>query len=228
MSSNQIPKEYLEALAQNHLDKIHERFPNPQDRILIYSGALLNWVGEYINDKSINWELKRLKIDDITLTGVNPAWNKITIEQAERSPAKLRELMKDQKIKAVFAKSKFADVPILVRTKEKEGKTYLLVLDGMNRTVAAIRDGIEKINAYVGTQSGDPKPKIEPHVLYDFIRAYQQREGDVDDLMAALRFLINAYDNARELLLERFSGDWLRDEELSQKIKEQVLGESPA
>ena len=225
MPSNQIPKEYLKALVQNHHDKVLKD-STPEDRLLMYSGARLNWVGEYINDKSINWELRHLKIDDITLTGTNPTWNKITLEQAERKPAKLRELMKDPKIRKVFAQSKFDKVPVLVRTREKDGETQLLVLDGMNRVIAAIRDGITEIDAYVGTRKGEPKPEIEPHVLYDLIRAYQQRGGNADDLMAALRFLVNAYDNSRDLLLTRFSGDWIRDEELSKKIREQVLDES--
>lgn len=224
MPSSQIPRKYLEDLVQNHHDKVWKNL-TPEDRLLMYSGARLNWVGEYINDENINWERRRLKIDDLTLTGTNPTWNKITIEQAERKPAKLRELMKNPKIRKVFAQSKFAKVPILVRTKEKDGETQLLVLDGMNRVIAAIRDGINEIDAYVGTRNGKPKAKIEPHVLYDLIRAYQQRGGNIDDLMAALRFLVNAYDNARGLLLERFSGDWIRDEELSKKIKEQVLNE---
>ncbi|MEX1061529.1 MAG: hypothetical protein WEC39_00205 [Patescibacteria group bacterium] len=225
MPSNQIPQKYLEDLVQNHRKKI-EKDANLEDQLLMYSGARLNWVGEYINDDSINWRLQRLNVDDLTLTGTNPEWNKIILDQAERNPAKLRELMKDPKIRKIFAKSKFAEVPILARTREKEGKTDILVLDGMNRLIAAIRDGISEIDVYVGTRVGKPKAKIEPHVLYDLIRAYQQRGGSINDLIASLRFLVDAYDNTRELLLERFNGDWIRDEELSKKIKEQVLNGS--
>lgn len=216
MPKTDFPKSYLEALAKNHQEKVSQLLKHPADRLLMYSGSLLNWVGEYINDKSINWELKKIPVDSLTLTGTGPEWNKIVIKRARRKPGKLRKLFKDPKVKNIFKEAKFTDVPILVRVEGNE----LKVLDGMKRVIAAIRDGIAEIKAYVGTRKGKAQPEIEPHVIYDFIRAFQQRGGNEEDFKTSLRFLVNAYSNARELLQTRLGPRWVDDEKINQLVNE--------
>ena len=176
MPKSDFPNDYLIGLEENLSQKVKESC-DVSERILMYSGARLNWIGEYLNDESINWTLETLPINSLFLTGTNPEWNEITIKRAERSPAKLRELLKDPQVAKVFENSKFVDIPILIR---KEGE-QLKILDGMNRTIAALRDGLTEIRAYVGTRTGDPMPEVEPHVVYDFLRAYEQRGGDEQD-----------------------------------------------
>lgn len=216
MPKSDFPKSYLEDLVKNHQEKVAKSQPDPADRLLTYSGSLLNWVGEYINDESVSWKLKKITINSLTLTGTGPEWNKITIEKAERKPDKLRELLKERKIRKIFKECKFIDIPILVRVENDK----LKVLDGMNRMIAAIRDGKKEIRAYIGTRKGQADPKIEPHVIYDFIRAFQQRKGNEEDFKAGLRFLINAYSNTQELLKTRFTPQWINNEKISKLINE--------
>ncbi len=218
MSKGDFPREYLEALTENHQQKVLKRIKVPADRLLMYSGALLNWVGEYISDESISWSLEEILLENIVLTGTSPEWNKITIVKAERNPKKLRELFKDPKIRELFKEAKFTDVPILIR--ETEGQ--LKVLDGMKRVIAATRDGIKEIKAYIGRRKGEPKSKIEPHVIYDFIRAFQQRGGNEEDFKASIRFLVNGYSNTQKLLEERFSIDWIGDDKTIRLIREAI------
>lgn len=206
---------YLEKLAQNHEKKAMAN-TTPAEMLLVYSGALLNWVGEYINDKSINWKLQKIALDSLTLSGTGPEWDSIIRNKAQLSPAKLRDLMKDESIHAVFAGATNSGLPILVR---KDGD-QIKILDGMNRVISGIRDGQAEIEAYVGERTGEAEPMIEAHVIYDFIRAYKQRRGDAEEFKAALRFLVSHYVNARKLLETRFSDEWIHDEEISFLITE--------
>jgi hypothetical protein len=217
MPKSELPREYLEGLEKNLRGKL-ETDMDPAQRILMYSGARLNWIGEYINDESVHWELKHVPVDNLTLTGTSPEWNAIIIDRAEKSPTKLRLLMKDSSIAEMFKNSEFVDIPILVRNEEGT----LKILDGMNRAIAAVRDGIDEIQAYIGTREGHNEPIVEAHVVYDFLKAYQQGRGTEEDLRGGLRFLLDAYSNVRELLNKRFSPDWVRDERL-QKIIQDVL-----
>ena len=219
MPKSEFPDEYLRGLEENHRQKVEESL-NAAERLLMYSGARLNWIGEYINDESIHWQLEKIPVDSLTLTGTGPQWNAVIIEQAEGSPAKLRELLKNPGIAEIFKNSKYVDIPILVRKDEEK----LKVLDGMNRTIAAIRDGIPEINAYIGTGIGESASIVEPHVVYDFIRAYQKRGGNAEDLKGGLRFLIDSYENVRGILKTRLGPEWIKDDKIQQIIKE-VLGE---
>jgi hypothetical protein len=219
MPKSDFPEAYLTALERNHREKV-EASSDPAERLLMYSGARLNWVGEYINDASIRWRLEKVPVYSLTLTGTCPEWNAIILGRAEANPAKFRELLKRPDIKTMFQASQYTDIPILIRN--EYGK--LKILDGMNRTIAAIRDNIRGIRAYIGTREGVPVPIIEPHVIYDFIRAFHQREGNEEDFRGGLRFLLNSYTNVRKLLEARFNSRWVEDEKIQQIIKE-VLGE---
>jgi hypothetical protein len=218
MSAKDFSEKYLRGLVNNHRKKVDERLERSADRLLMYSGALLNWVGEMINDNGLKWRLETVPLEKIIMTGTCPKWNKITLEKAERNPLKLRKLFKEDKsLKDIFKNSKFADIPILIReTEEKEYK----VLDGMNRVIAAARDGKDNIKAYIGRRVGKSKAKIEPHVVYDIIRGFQLRGGSKKDFKAAIRLLLDAYSNTEELLRKRFNKSWVADKKIQELISE--------
>jgi hypothetical protein len=220
MKNTNFPDEkYLNDLVI-HLRKKYEDYASPVEKIITYSGAVMNWIGDYISDENMEWSLEDLNIKDLYLTGTHPEWNKIIIDKCERSSEKLKELIKkDKNVFKMFSEAKFIDLPILIRFEDNKYK----VLDGMHRVIASIRDDRKKIKAYVAKQKGELKPKIEPHVIYDLMKAYgKEINEDLESLIMALKFLKNSYSNVEQLLKERFNSGWVRDEE-AQKIIKEVL-----
>lgn len=221
MTSNFPNPEYLRRL-QQHLREKFERQVDTDGQVLAFTGGLLNWVGDFLTDPNVAWsEDPNLSIDRLTLTGTNPEWNKIVLEECERSPQKFRQrLQADPTATALFASATDDGTPILVRLDGEE----LKVLEGMHRVIAAVRDGRQTVHAFVAEQRGPVRPSCEPHVVYDLLRAYERNKNlSRSDLIAALRFLVSAYGNVETFLRERFSRGWLRDEEAS-KIVDEVLG----
>ena len=220
MPKSDFPPVYLEGLEKNLREQVELSLDVPE-RILMYSGARLNSIGEYLNDEQVQWKLDPvLPIDLLTLKGTSPEWNAYTIDKAEASPVKFRELLKDLTISQLFQTAQYIDIPILVR---QDGE-QLKVLDGMNRTIAAIRENRSTIRAYVGVCAENPSPVIEPHVMYDFIKAFEQGRGNEEDLKAALRFLLQSYANTRHLFETRFNADWVPNEKI-QLIIQDLLNE---
>lgn len=189
------------------------------EQLVMYSGAAMNWIGDFFTDPGVTWEKKELRVDDLVLTRTSPEWNAVIIARAEKSPTKLRELLRtDPAVAALFADAHWNEQPILVRS-----ENGYLVFDGMHRVVAAIRDGKETIVAWIATRTATtpPQPACEPHVIYDFLRAYRRGSNrDRDGLITALRFLRKAYGNVDVLLTTRFGPGWLPDEELQAIIAE--------
>ena len=212
-------RDLIPDLVRNHREKAQERFGDRGEELLMYSGVLLNWVGEWLTDPGVQWEKRVLQLDALTLTGTNPAWNAVILDRAQREPRQLRELLRDPAIARLFDRAQWLPVPILARV-DPQDKGKLKVLDGMKRTIAAIRDGHDTIEAWVATRPGVGRPRIEAHVIYDLLRAAQQGRGSRDDLRAALRFLLQAYGNTRDLLEHRFSAEWVRDPQLQMLVRE--------
>ena len=212
-------KSLLVDLIQNHQGKARERFSDRGEELLMYSGALLNWVGEWLTDPDVQWEKRTLRVDDLALTGTNPVWNAIVLDRAQRDPRKLRDLLRDPETAGLFERAQWAPIPILVRVDPQDHRK-LKVLDGMKRTIAAIRGGQDTIEAWVATRMGLGRPCIEAHVIYDLIRAAQQGRGSLEDLRAALRFLLQAYGNTRDLLEHRFNAEWVRDKKLNAIVQD--------
>lgn len=71
-------QKYLENLLQNLKAKT-EKSLTEGDLLLMYSGAMLNWIGDFITDESVAWIKKELLLDDLFLTGTGPTWNEIII-----------------------------------------------------------------------------------------------------------------------------------------------------
>jgi len=219
-STNFPDEKYLEALVEFEKDRV-ERNLSSIERLVMYSGASINSIGAIFTDPDIQWQKKELLIKDLVLTRTNPKWNEVIVDLAKGSPTELSKLILEREdVAALFADVRWDEMPILVL--DHEG---LRVFDGMNRTIAAIRDRKDLITAWVATSKTKtvPKPVVEPHVLYDFLRAYKIHSNrDRDSLVAALQFLKKAYSNVDLLLEKRFGPDWVPDDEL-QSIIEEVL-----
>lgn len=192
-----------------------------EDKLQIYSGALLTWVGDYITDRNIDWQYKKILIKDLYLTGTFPEWNVILIEKCQRSGEKFQKLLVDEpKLKEMFLSVKDFDNPILIRF--EDGKN--MVLDGMYAVIGAVLRGEVEIESWVAVYNGDPKPQCETHVIYDLIRPFHRGYNrDVEGLKSALKYLHKSFVNVDELLRERFNEKWvLDDQELSQIIKDVI------
>jgi len=188
------------------------------EQLLIYSGASLNWIGDYVTDKNAQWTKEKLNIDRLYLTGTNPKWNAIIIDRCKRSPQKLREyFIKNKGAKKLFAEAKYQNLPILIRYEDNQYK----VLDGMHRTIAAIRDGKKEINAYIVRLKSRPRPQCEAHLVYDLLRSYNRGiNKDKNGLVSVLRFLRHSYSNVDDLLRKRFSKPYIPgDDEIQDIIK---------
>jgi len=209
--------DYLQSLAAHLREKVLARL-SPEEQFVMFAGGALNWIGDFMTDPNVSWSKETLPIDRLWLTGTGPEWNKIIIEQCERSPAKLRQVMQtDPAVADMFVSASFHPEPVLIRFEDEK----LKLLDGMHRTIAAIRDGHQTIKAWVARLQGTPQPQCEPHVVYDLLRAYGRGNNkDRAGLVAALRFLRVSYSNVDQLLRERFSKDWLPNEEAQQIITE--------
>lgn len=183
----------------------------------MYSSASMNWVADYILDPSVRWEKRWLNVDDLWLTAVGPKWNRFLIDQAKRSPKRLRTILEtDARARKIFAAARFSPAPILVRHEDGQYK----VLDGMNRVIAAIRSGRPRLETFVASPGRRPKASLEPHVVYDFIRALHRNPRlNRRDFLAAMRFLRAGYRNVDELLKERFSKDWIPIPRLQKVIR---------
>jgi len=222
MKTNFPDKKFLKKLLKNSKKKVDVSL-DTTEQILIYSGSALNWIGDYITDKNAKWTKEKLNIDDLYLTGTNPKWNEIVIDKCKRSPRKLREYFKKNKgAKNLFKGVKYQNLPILVRY---EGKQYK-VLDGMHRTIAAIRDNRKEITAFVVSLRGSPKPQCEAHVVYDLLRSYNRGiNRNKKDLISALRFLRHGYSNVEDLLKKRFSKPYIPGDDEIQDIIRKSLGD---
>lgn len=210
-----LPPEFIRDLA-DHLERKARERQSDTDRIVTASGVLLQWIGDFLSDPNVDWEKVEIKVDDLTLTGTNPEWNKIILETCHRSPTEFRTFLQVQpEKKTVFDRATFHPTPILIR--REDGK--LKVLEGMHRTIAAIRDGRQTLSAWIATSIGPNRPQCEPHVVYDLIRAYARKTTtDRAGLIAALRYLRSAYSNVDQLLAERFNGSWVEDDGLQEII----------
>ncbi|MFC1700859.1 hypothetical protein ACFLZ0_01860 [Patescibacteria group bacterium] len=211
-------KEYLIKLVA-HLKEKAEKAQSIEEQLLTASSISMNWIADYILDPNVKWTKEILNIDDLFLTGTCPKWNKIIIDRCGRSPKRLRELLsKNIKTKSIFkdVHSQSTNLPILVRCKDGKKK----VLDGMHRVLYNVILGHTEIVAFIGKLQGEPRPQCEPHVVYDFLRAYHRGiNRDKKGLITALRFLRKSYSNVDYLLRERFSKGWVPSDEIQEIIQ---------
>jgi len=195
-------RDYLKRRAQKMFEVLIAHH-SAEEVFSVLADALLQWQGAYVTDLSHQWILQELRLDDLYLTGMNADLNTIIIDRCERSPKKLRDVLAaDAAVRVKLAVIQADAEPIMVRT-DWTGK--LAVLDGMNRVVAAIRDGRQTIQAFVGRREGSLRLQVAPGIPYSFCRAY--RIGAIDDegLVTVLRIMRSMYVNMDPLLQERFT-----------------------
>ena len=202
----------------NHEEARFKRTHQALDQLITYSGAELNWVADFITDPSVKWTKEIVKVNDLYLTGTSTAWNKIVIDGCQRSPQKLRQFFQsDPNAKVLFKQAKWHDHPILIQNHDHK----LKVFDGMHRTIAAIRDGKETIEAYVGKIPDILQTVCEPHVVYDLLKPYLRKQTtDKEGLLTALKYLRKCYRNVDDLLISRFNLTGIPAPEVQALIKE--------
>lgn len=210
--------EYLEKLAETERARF-EHTTSALDKLLTYSGAALNWMSDYLLDPLVSWRKETIAIDSLYLTGTSPEWNKVIIDEAERSPTKLHALIGSKPaLRELFKNAQYDDSPILVRYEDDKNK----VLNGMHRVIGTILDGRDHAEAFVGELTGQKHtPVCEPHVVYDFLRAYIRGTNlDRKGLVVALKFLRKAYSNVDDLLKNRFGPTGIADDEIQAIIQD--------
>jgi hypothetical protein len=215
-------EKYLKALADHEDKKTLTLDPNFRNRILINSGARLNWIGDFLANPKNKFKKVSLPLEKIYFTGTNPEWNKILLVKCHRLVAEFIELIKkNDKIKAKFVReTTFNKEPILVRRAENKG--YYKVSDGIHRLIAAILKGHKKIDAFVPVDEGKYLPICEAHVVYDLIRGYLRHAKDkkgAEDLFHGLCLLKRCYSNVPSLLKNRFNFKYVADESVQEVIK---------
>lgn len=214
-------QEFLQQLVEHHRRKALS-VVDAESEMLLWSGVSMNWIADFLTDESARWEKREIKIDNLYLTGTNPSWNKVIIDQANRSPVKLRQILQAQpELRSLFSEAKFHVLPILIRI----DKGKMKVFDGMHRTIGAILADRKTMTAFICTTHGSARPHCEPHVVYDILRSHIRKiNQDRPGLIAALRYLRHSYANVDDLLRNRFNHDWVPDDEI-QKIIQEALSD---
>lgn len=217
-------EQYLESLSQNEEKK---STLNSREKILVYSGVHLNWMGDFLANPNINYTKKQIPIEQVLFTGTSPDWNEILIKQCKRSVSQFQELIQqDTAIKELFTqKASFESLPILLHGPDEEG--FYRVFDGMHRFVGAILANHTIVEAYIPTNVSEHLPICEAHVIYDLIRAFQRHAKDENgkkELYYALRLLARTYGNVIDLLESRFNITYVSDNDV-QEIITQVIQE---
>lgn len=220
--NNKDINNYIKKLANLEEKKSKAYKSDSRHRILVHSGVLLNWLGDYFANPNIKWRKVSLFTKDILMTGVDPKWNELFITKCKRKSNNLIKFInKDIKLKNQVMKwassSKSSNI-ILVRKDKERYK----IIDGMHRFVKHILSGKEKIKVYVPVNETSELPYCEPHVVYDLIRGFQRNAYDTQGKMQlkhALILLSRTYSNVRQLLKDRFNENWTLDKEVQKIIK---------
>lgn len=210
-------QQYLESLAKQLEDKAMAGLSS-MDKIMIFGNVAMNWLPDLLSDQNIKWRKTKIKVKELVLTGTNPIWNSIIIDKCQRSPEKFQQFLSENPDQIrLFSEAIFDNTPIMIR---EESDKSLRVLDGMHRTIAAIRDGFEEIEAFIGTNTNAAKPQCEPHLIYDLLRSYQRQiNTDKAGLITSIKYLRKAYSNVDELLRNRFSKSWIPNDEIQAIIQ---------
>ncbi|MBI4032490.1 hypothetical protein HY374_02170 [Candidatus Berkelbacteria bacterium] len=212
---------YLTRLVEHERAKTLKEL-DPRTELILHAGRGLNWLGDYLGNPDMTWELRELPVDTIRFTGTSPEWNAILKDQCQSLPSKLRTLIVQQpelgeKLRAET--DHVDDTPIAVRAGD-DSETWK-VIDGMHRFVRAVLNDRETISVWVPTNEDDVLPRCEAHVIYDLIRGMQRHahdEAGAADLAVALRLLRRTYSNVDELLRTRFDRVHVDDDLAQQAI----------
>ena len=213
-------KNYLKRLADHEEEKAREYLNDPRNKILVYAGVHLNWLGDFFANPEIVWEKRKVSVFDIKFAASDPAWTEILINQCERSVKRFLELIKEKpELKNTFNKDVYNKEGLLLIRAHKDGG--FIVLDGMPKFVYLLMDGEEEVEVYLPVNEKEELPICEPHVIYDLIRGFTRNASDAEgaeSLYHGLLLLCRAYRNASELLIERFNATRVFEKEVQDVI----------
>lgn len=221
---------YLAELAAHEEEKTKPYLEeDPRRRLLVFAGARLNWIGDFLANPAVRWEERTIPVDDIGFTRTSPDWSAILVDQCGRSPTRFRNLVaSDPAMREKFEReASSGDEPVLVRAGEAPFPYF--VLDGMHRFVGNVLRGTKQVSALVPVNEKEVLPVCEAHVVYDLLRGYQRNAKDdagAADLAASLRLLCRTYANVPDLLRNRFNATYVPDETV-QRIITEVLRALP-
>ena len=218
-------EDFINDLARHEEEKVKDE-QNSRQQILMYAGARLNWIGDYMGNPDIEWREEELELDQIEFTGND----EFLIETCKRSPKEFQELvLADNELKQMYEQfASYGAETILVRDSDHDFVKYK-ILDGIHRVIGAALSGKKTIKAMVPLNEKDCLPICEAHVIYDLIRGYLRNRKTEDgriELYHGLKLLINTYANVHDLLENRFNKNYVNNDEV-QVIIEKVLNNKP-
>lgn len=218
-----MQREYLESLVEHEMWTYFKKYcSDPRQAMILLWWVALNHMWDILWNPESQFTHMQVKISDIILTGTNPEINAITLDMVNRDPVRLGIIVKENKeIKEILENFASQGTETILAVKI-EGEKYK-VFDGMHRVIGHILAEKEYINAYVLENYWEFLPKIEAHVLYDIIKAFQKSKRtiqDEQDCVWALRLLVKNTENTRDILLGRFDMAHLPDSQVQSLISQ--------
>ncbi|MDA9129214.1 hypothetical protein N9J72_01935 [Candidatus Gracilibacteria bacterium] len=216
-----MEEKYLQSLVEHEMSTYFKEYcKDSRQAMILLGGVALNFMGDLLGNPESQFTHMQIKISDIILTGTNPEVNTIVLDMAERDPIKLGILLRENKeIKKVLGEFASQGTETILAVKIDNVKYK--VFDGMHRIIGHILAEKEYIDAYVLENYGEFFPKIEAHVVYDIIKAFQRSDKtlqDEQDCIGALRLLVKNTKNSQKILQERFDIKHLPDSQVQSLI----------
>ncbi len=221
-----MQENYLKKLVEHEKERCFKNYiKDSRDAMIVLWWIALNWMWDLLWTPKGKYTLKNVKIEDIILTWTTPETNEITINKANRSVTELKKIIKNDKkiLKQIKKVAIYSTEPVLLRkTWENKYKSF----DWMHRIVWHIIKWKEYIEAYVLENQSEFLPNIEPHVIYDIIKAYQRSkrtEIDKQEFIWAIKLMARNTENTKKLLKNRFNSKYIMDDDLQKLIKNVIL-----
>jgi hypothetical protein len=190
------------------------------------------WVHRTLTNTQFCWSLEKVRLDDVTMTGMSPYMDKV-LKQAQWTPSKFariwkrgRRYTKAKEAEGIRPYSQRDYFPILLRESDRQ----LKVFDGMRRTcVAALQEKADVI-AWVGRicrSKGfsliNPDKVLALRVLYDNSPTKDQKL--LKAIQVIMRRYLKQYRNGEEVVKNVLS-EWEEDPNLAKVVKD-ILKSSP-
>jgi hypothetical protein len=217
--------EFLKNLA-DHEEEMVKNEKSDGERLLIFSGARLNWIGDYLGNPKLKWKEQVLDLEELEFTGND----EFLIKTCERSPQKFQEMvLADPELKSMYQHlASDGNETILVRNSDHDYVKYK-ILDGAHRVIGACLNNQKTIRAMVPQNEKEVLPYCEAHTVYDLIRGFlrhrRSEDGEIE-LYNALKLLIHTYANVRDLLENRFNYSYVNNERVQLIIGKVLNNES--
>lgn len=193
----------------------------------ISEGYKLKSVFRMLSSTKYTWQCKNIALDTVVLTGMSPIIDAYIIEKCKRNPSNFKEAwrrdkqMREDILGAGIKKHPERDhFPIFVfKTDEEKYKVF----DGMRRTLLALIDEKEIIQAWVGTEvNPDGQSLIGADKGYFLLQMYKRADDEDEAMKRAVtkigKEIVHNYRDGKEVLAERIGG-WSHDPQISELFK---------